>query len=98
MVEFIFIYGSNAIDDICNAWKGHAYNTFPKMGDNWIPEDIFEMKPLLRNFFENTSLVQVYLSNEYHLTVILSFQFCLCVCVCVFPPDCCSFPLAGCKH
>ncbi|OWM85928.1 hypothetical protein CDL15_Pgr012178 [Punica granatum] len=37
---------------------GHAYNTFPKMGDTWIPDDIFEMKPLLRNFFENTSLVQ----------------------------------------
>ncbi|KAK4803775.1 hypothetical protein SAY86_003592 [Trapa natans] len=37
---------------------GHAYNTFPKMGDYWIPEDIFDMKPLLRNFFENTSLVQ----------------------------------------
>ncbi|KAG8661433.1 cytochrome c oxidase assembly protein COX15 [Manihot esculenta] len=38
---------------------GHAYNTFPKMGDTWIPEDIFEMKPLIRNFFENTSTVQL---------------------------------------
>lgn len=38
---------------------GHAYNTFPKMGDAWIPEDIFEMKPLIRNFFENTSTVQL---------------------------------------
>lgn len=42
-------------------WKfqGHAYNTFPKMGDTWIPEDVFDMKPLIRNFFENTSTVQV---------------------------------------
>ncbi|XP_065861872.1 heme A synthase COX15 [Euphorbia lathyris] len=37
---------------------GHAYNTFPKMGDTWIPEGILEMKPLVRNFFENTSTVQ----------------------------------------
>ncbi|KAK2378215.1 Cytochrome c oxidase assembly protein cox15 [Trifolium repens] len=38
---------------------GHAFNTFPKMGDRWIPEDILEMKPLIRNFFENTSTVQL---------------------------------------
>ncbi|KAI5333975.1 hypothetical protein L3X38_024108 [Prunus dulcis] len=38
---------------------GHAYNTFPKMGDTWIPEDVFDMKPLIRNFFENTSTVQL---------------------------------------
>ncbi|KAK7299882.1 hypothetical protein RJT34_10710 [Clitoria ternatea] len=38
---------------------GHAFNTFPKMGDTWVPEDIFDMKPLIRNFFENTSTVQL---------------------------------------
>uniref|UniRef100_A0A5B7B8W3 Cytochrome c oxidase assembly protein COX15 n=1 Tax=Davidia involucrata TaxID=16924 RepID=A0A5B7B8W3_DAVIN len=38
---------------------GHAFNTFPKMGDTWIPDDIFSMKPLIRNFFENTSTVQL---------------------------------------
>ncbi|MQL86907.1 hypothetical protein Taro_019440 [Colocasia esculenta] len=38
---------------------GHAYNTFPKMGDSWIPDDIFSMEPLLRNCFENTSTVQL---------------------------------------
>ncbi|TXG66982.1 hypothetical protein EZV62_008257 [Acer yangbiense] len=38
---------------------GLAYNTFPKMGDTWIPDDIFDMKPLIRNFFENTSTVQL---------------------------------------
>ncbi|KAF0896061.1 hypothetical protein E2562_018178 [Oryza meyeriana var. granulata] len=37
---------------------GHAYNTFPKMGDTWIPEDVFTMEPFIRNFFENTSTVQ----------------------------------------
>ncbi|OAE27545.1 hypothetical protein AXG93_2225s1060 [Marchantia polymorpha subsp. ruderalis] len=38
---------------------GHAYNTFPKMGDTWIPEGIFEMSPFIRNFFENTATVQM---------------------------------------
>ncbi|XP_073099662.1 heme A synthase COX15 isoform X2 [Elaeis guineensis] len=38
---------------------GHAYNSFPKMGDSWIPDDIFSMEPLIRNFFENTSTVQI---------------------------------------
>ncbi|KAJ8754964.1 hypothetical protein K2173_015476 [Erythroxylum novogranatense] len=38
---------------------GQAYNTFPKMGDVWIPDDVFDMKPLIRNFFENTSTVQL---------------------------------------
>ncbi|CAK9148906.1 unnamed protein product [Ilex paraguariensis] len=38
---------------------GHAFNTFPKMGDKWIPDDIFSMKPIMRNFFENTSTVQL---------------------------------------
>ncbi|KZV30406.1 hypothetical protein F511_20682 [Dorcoceras hygrometricum] len=38
---------------------GRAFNTFPKMGDTWIPEDILSLKPLIRNFFENTSTVQL---------------------------------------
>ncbi|XP_050204200.1 cytochrome c oxidase assembly protein COX15 [Mercurialis annua] len=38
---------------------GRAFNTFPKMGESWIPDDIFVMKPLIRNFFENTSMVQL---------------------------------------
>lgn len=37
---------------------GRAFNTFPKMGDTWIPDDIFSLKPFIRNFFENTSMVQ----------------------------------------
>ncbi|KAM7250443.1 hypothetical protein ACFE04_022326 [Oxalis oulophora] len=38
---------------------GRAYNTFPKMGDTWIPDNIFELEPLIRNFFENTATVQL---------------------------------------
>jgi cytochrome c oxidase assembly protein subunit 15 len=37
---------------------GRAYNTFPKMGDDWIPSEILEMTPIWKNFFENTATVQ----------------------------------------
>lgn len=54
----------NMKGDVCSLTyfayaQGHAYNTFPKMGDTWIPEGIFEMSPFIRNFFENTATVQV---------------------------------------
>ncbi|CAM8952986.1 unnamed protein product [Rhodiola kirilowii] len=38
---------------------GHAFNTFPKMGDTWIPDDILRMRPFMRNFFEDTATVQL---------------------------------------
>ncbi|KAJ1445794.1 COX15/CtaA family [Pelagophyceae sp. CCMP2097] len=38
---------------------GHAYNTWPMMGDVWIPEGTLSMSPLWRNFFENTPTVQL---------------------------------------
>lgn len=38
---------------------GRAFNTFPKMGDKWIPDGLFELKPTIRNFFENTATVQL---------------------------------------
>lgn len=37
---------------------GRAFNTFPMMGDHWIPPEILDMKPLWRNFVENTATVQ----------------------------------------
>jgi cytochrome c oxidase assembly protein subunit 15 len=37
---------------------GRAFNTFPKMGDDWIPSDLFVLEPWWRNFVENTPLVQ----------------------------------------
>lgn len=38
---------------------GLAFNTFPKMGDNWIPEGLLNLAPAWRNFFENTATVQL---------------------------------------
>lgn len=39
---------------------GRAYNTFPKMGDDWIPEEMRQasLQPFYRNLFENTAIVQ----------------------------------------
>ncbi len=37
---------------------GLYYNTFPLMGNRWIPEGMFIFDPLWRNFFENVATVQ----------------------------------------
>lgn len=39
---------------------GRAYNTFPKMGDDWLPEELLaaDLSPWWRNLAENTAVVQ----------------------------------------
>ncbi len=37
---------------------GHAYNTFPKMGDHWLPPAGWILQPGWRNLFENIATVQ----------------------------------------
>uniref|UniRef100_A0A1B6GQ20 Cytochrome c oxidase assembly protein COX15 homolog n=1 Tax=Cuerna arida TaxID=1464854 RepID=A0A1B6GQ20_9HEMI len=37
---------------------GLIYNSFPKMADKWIPDDILAFSPALRNFTENPTTVQ----------------------------------------
>jgi cytochrome c oxidase assembly protein subunit 15 len=37
---------------------GLIYNTFPLMGDNFIPPDLFALTPVWSNFFENMITVQ----------------------------------------
>ena len=37
---------------------GLIFNTFPKMGDQWIPDGILSLSPLYLNFFENLVTVQ----------------------------------------
>jgi len=37
---------------------GRAYNTFPKMDEEWIPSEIAELTPWYRNLKENTATVQ----------------------------------------
>ncbi len=37
---------------------GKIYNTFPKMGEYWIPPDFLALEPTWRNFFDNMATVQ----------------------------------------
>uniref|UniRef100_I3JST3 Cytochrome c oxidase assembly homolog 15 (yeast) n=1 Tax=Oreochromis niloticus TaxID=8128 RepID=I3JST3_ORENI len=37
---------------------GLVYNSFPKMADRWIPDDLLAFSPTLKNFFENPTTVQ----------------------------------------
>ncbi len=37
---------------------GYAYNTFPKMGNSWVPDDVFALQPLWQNFLEGGAGVQ----------------------------------------
>lgn len=56
---------------------GHIYNTFPKMGNTWIPDQIFAMTPVWKNFFENTVTIQFqhrYLAMAT-IVLILAFYF-----------------------
>lgn len=38
---------------------GLVYNSFPKMGDDWIPSDVLALSPPLSNFTENPTTVQL---------------------------------------
>lgn len=38
---------------------GFVYNDFPLMGGQWIPDGLFGLAPLWRNFFENPATVQL---------------------------------------
>jgi cytochrome c oxidase assembly protein subunit 15 len=37
---------------------GRVYNTFPLMGDRWVPEGLLSIEPAWRNFFDNVATVQ----------------------------------------
>ncbi len=38
---------------------GKIYNTFPKMGEDWVPDGVLAMQPVWRNFFDNPVTVQL---------------------------------------
>ncbi len=49
---------------------GHAYNTFPKMGDQWLPPAGWSLQPGWRNLFENIATVQF----DHRLLATLTFM------------------------
>lgn len=48
---------------------GHAYNSFPKMGDQWLPPAGWMLEPGWRNLFENVATVQF----DHRLLATLTF-------------------------
>lgn len=54
---------------------GLVYNSFPKMGDRWIPTDLFALDPKWTNFFENPTTVQF----EHRILGTLTLA-----CICLF--------------
>jgi cytochrome c oxidase assembly protein subunit 15 len=56
----VFLVGATVLSGAFVAGNdaGRAFNTFPLMGDGFIPEGILDFEPKWRNFFENTATVQ----------------------------------------
>ena len=59
----VFVTGLIVLQIIFGAFTagkkaGLNYNTFPKMNDSWIAPEVFEMTPLIINFFENNAGIQ----------------------------------------
>ncbi|MBA4249931.1 MAG: heme A synthase [Candidatus Puniceispirillum sp.] len=52
---------------------GIIYNTFPKMGNSWIPSEIFHLSPLWKNFFENHTMIQFIHRVLAFATIIIAF-------------------------
>nr|CAG4648611.1 EOG090X04TT [Polyphemus pediculus] len=50
---------------------GLVYNSYPMMGNRWIPDDWLALSPKLRNFTENPSTVQFDHRTLAHATVLL---------------------------
>lgn len=57
LVALLFIQvGMGALVAGLNA--GFTYNTFPLMDGKWVPENLWQLKPFYKNFFENITMVQ----------------------------------------
>jgi heme a synthase len=55
---------------------GFVFNTFPLMNGQWVPDNIFYLDPLWRNFFENIATVQFdhrWLAMTLAVTVVLFY-------------------------
>ena len=52
---------------------GKIYNTFPMMGDYWVPPDIMALEPWWRNFFDNLATVQF----DHRILAITTFSLIL---------------------
>jgi heme a synthase len=53
---------------------GHIYNTWPKMGDSWMPEQVYMKDSLAANFLENPSGIQ-FIHRTLAVLIILLIGF-----------------------
>ena len=54
LVFFMMITGAF----VAGLKAGHIYNTFPQMGDSFVPQGLFSITPAWKNLFENPATVQ----------------------------------------
>lgn len=64
----LLMIGSGAL--VAGTHAGHIFNTYPKMGESWIPAQLFVLTPAWRNFFENTVTIQFIHRNLAILVVV----------------------------
>ncbi len=56
LAYIVLVIGSGAF--VAGLKAGLTYNTFPLMGDRWVPDGLLSLEPWTRNFFENVTTVQ----------------------------------------
>ena len=56
---------------------GYAFNTWPKMGGQWIPDNLFYLDPFLSNLIDNPFVVQFIHRHLGVLIVLLIFGYML---------------------
>jgi heme a synthase len=68
VLTFQIIYGAF----VAGLKAGYVFNTWPKMGDSWMPEAVTFMEPLYVNFLEGLAGVQFVHRYVAYLLVVLS--------------------------
>lgn len=59
---------------VAGTGAGYGFNTWPKMGGEWIPAQLFSMLPRWRNFIENTITIQ-FIHRQMALLTLLAIGY-----------------------
>ena len=60
---------------VAGTHAGHAYSTWPLMGDTFVPAGLYEMDPVWRSIFEDITTVQFNHRMFAYLIVVLVLTF-----------------------
>lgn len=66
---------------VAGTHAGHIYNTFPKMGDSWIPQGLNALSPFWHNLTENTVWIQFQHRFQAYFTAFVAIIFWITVLV-----------------